>query len=104
MDCVDTPEEVDSRPGSQQSGTKGAFSHDIGGEVEKAGYLRQEMEGIGGIVRGKYKKMVRVGRTVKEYEDERDTAEYLGREARRECRSWCAWCDRVVLGKKDRIL
>jgi len=68
---------------------------------EKAGYLTQEMEGIGGVVKKKVKKRVRVGRTVREYEDEREKAEYLGREIRMENRSWCGWCDRVILGNRD---
>ena len=101
MDCDGTPDEVDSRPGSQPSGAKSTLTHEAIGEMEKPGYFRQEMEGIGGVVRGKYKKMVRVGRTVEEYEDERDSGEYLGREAHRKHRSWCGWCDRVVPGKHD---
>ena len=72
-------------------------------ESEKAGYLRQEIEGIGGVVRQKIKKRVRLGRTVKEHVDEREKAEYLGREMRGESRAWCGWCDRVVLAKGDRI-
>lgn len=63
---------------------------------EKAGYLTQEIEGIGGVVKRKIKKRVRIGRTVTEYEDEREKAEYLGREIREENRSWCGWCDRVI--------
>ncbi|MCJ1287845.1 hypothetical protein MMC26_007197 [Xylographa opegraphella] len=69
---------------------------------EKAGYLTQEMEGIGGVVKKKVKKRVKVGKTVREYEDEREKAEYLGREIRMENRSWCGWCDRVILGNRDR--
>ncbi|MCJ1387988.1 hypothetical protein MMC18_000832 [Xylographa bjoerkii] len=69
---------------------------------EKAGYLTQEMEGIGGVVKKKIKKRVKVGKTVREYEDEREKAEYLGREIRMENRSWCGWCDRVILGQGDR--
>ncbi|KAI4125605.1 MAG: hypothetical protein LQ347_005318 [Umbilicaria vellea] len=49
---------------------------------EKAGYLRQEIEGIGGVVKKKVKKKVRVGKTVREYEDEREKAEYLEREVK----------------------
>ena len=69
---------------------------------EKAGYLTQEIEGIGGVVKKKVKKRVKVGKTVREYEDEREKAEYLGREIRMENRSWCGWCDRVILGSRDR--
>lgn len=68
---------------------------------EKAGYLRQEIEGIGGVVKKKVKKKVRVGKTVREYEDEREKAEYLEREVKGESRSWCGWCSRVIPGKLD---
>ncbi|KAI9881491.1 MAG: hypothetical protein M1830_000054 [Pleopsidium flavum] len=71
------------------------------GALEKAGYLRQEIEGIGGVVKKKVKRRVKVGRAVREHEDERERAEYLEREGRGEERSWCAWCARVVPGKKD---
>ena len=70
-------------------------------EGEKAGYLRQEIEGIGGVVRRKVKRRVRVGKTVKEYEDERGKAAYLEKEIRGASRSWCGWCNRVVPGLKD---
>ena len=68
---------------------------------EKAGYLRQEIEGIGGVVKKKVKKRVRVGKTVREYEDEREKADYLEREAKGDKRSWCGWCSRVIPGKLD---
>lgn len=73
------------------------------GKEERAGYWQQEIEGIGGVVKKKVRKRVRVGKTVKEWEDERDGKEdVLGRESRGEARSWCGWCERVVWGKKDR--
>ena len=82
---------------------QGSFSLDEpwadGGD--KAGYLTQEIEGIGGVVKKKVKKRVRIGRTVTEFEDERERAEYLGREIRRENRSWCGWCDRVIPSLED---
>lgn len=90
-----TPKEGDSRPSSQQSDSDGS------GE-DKAGYFRQEVEGIGGAMRGKVKRRVKVGQTVVEYEDERESGEYLVREARGGHRGWCGWCDRVVPGKKDK--
>ncbi len=71
------------------------------GGVEKAGYWRQEIEGIGGVVKRKVKRRVRVGRAVREYEDERECAGYLEREGRGEERSWCGWCCRVVPGERD---
>ena len=67
----------------------------------KVGYWRQEIEGIGGVVKKKSKKKVRVGKTTKEYEDERERAKYMAREMRGENRSWCAWCSRVILGVQD---
>ncbi|ATY65799.1 hypothetical protein A9K55_002081 [Cordyceps militaris] len=65
------------------------------------GYERHEIEGIGGIVKRKLVRMVRVGRCVPEWEEERTSARVLGREARGESRSWCGWCRRVVPGRED---
>lgn len=72
-----------------------------GRDDEGPGYLRQEIEGIGGVVKKKVKKRVRVGATVTEYDDEREKSVYLEREAMKRNRSWCGWCDRVILGTKD---
>ncbi|KAL8693963.1 MAG: hypothetical protein Q9218_001321 [Villophora microphyllina] len=70
---------------------------------ERAGYLQQEIEGVGGRLKKFYKKRTKVGKTVREWEDERDGKEtVLGRESRGEARSWCGWCGRVIWGKKDR--
>ena len=66
-----------------------------------AGYLHQEVEGIGGVVKKKSVQRIRVGKTVREYEDERQKERWLSREADRELRSWCEWCNRVVPGKRD---
>lgn len=71
-------------------------------ESKETGYLRQEIEGIGGVVKKKLKIRVKVGAVVEEWEDERECAGYLTREMRGEERSWCAWCQRVVPGIKDR--
>lgn len=76
-------------------------SLEFGNDEDKPGYLRQEVEGIGGVVKKKVKKRVRVGKTVTEFEDERERSEYLGREMRGGLRSWCGWCGRVILGKAD---
>lgn len=67
-----------------------------------AGYLTQEVEGIGGVVKKKVKRRVRVGATVWEYDDERASGKYLEREASGKERSWCGWCRRVVKGQRDR--
>jgi hypothetical protein len=61
----------------------------------------QEMEGIGGVVKKKVRRKVLVGDVVQEFEEEREGGAYLEREQEGVDRSWCSWCDRVVLGKKD---
>ncbi|KIW43265.1 uncharacterized protein PV06_04386 [Exophiala oligosperma] len=68
----------------------------------KPGYLQQEIEGIGGVVKKKVKKRVKVGATVWEYEDERESGKYLERESQGIMRSWCGWCRRVCPGPEDR--
>ena len=72
--------------------------------TNKPGYFSQEIEGIGGVVKKKVKKRVKVGATVLEYDDERISGKYLDREASGRERSWCGWCDRVCLGENDRQL
>ena len=69
---------------------------------DEAGYLRQEVEGIGGVVKKKFKRRVRVGAPVREWEDEREGGQLLGREISGEERSWCGWCKRVIPGEADR--
>lgn len=64
-------------------------------------YTVQETVGIGGKVMRKVKKMVFVGAIVKEYEDERVSGNFLVREQTGNNRSWCSWCERVVIGRKD---
>ena len=68
----------------------------------KPGYFQQEIEGIGGVVKKKVKKRIKVGATVWEYEDERESGKYLEREAKGTARSWCGWCIRVCPGEEDR--
>lgn len=64
-------------------------------------YLTQELEGIGGVMKRKVRKSVKVGATVREWEDERETGIYLAREREEGGRSWCGWCERVIVGKQD---
>lgn len=67
-------------------------------------YHAQEIEGIGGVVKMKLKKQVRVGECVKVYEDEREKLMgWLEREVKGELRSWCSWCERVVPGQRDKV-
>lgn len=100
-----------SRSGSESSLSGGSDGGGSGvaeggesplGEKDEAGYLWQEIEGLGGVVKKKVRKRERVGATVREWEDEREGKdEVLGREKRGVERSWCGWCGRVVLGGRD---
>ncbi|KAI5207723.1 hypothetical protein E4T39_01773, partial [Aureobasidium subglaciale] len=66
------------------------------------GYFLQEMEGIGGVVKKKVKRRVEVGEVVREDVDEEgEGGRFLAREVEGLDRSWCSWCARVVLSKKD---
>jgi len=67
----------------------------------KPGYEWHEIEGIGGVVKKKLLRMVKIGACVPEWEDERQKGEILGREIRGRRRSWCGWCWRVIPGQKD---
>ncbi|KAL9479639.1 hypothetical protein ACSS6W_004425 [Trichoderma asperelloides] len=67
------------------------------------GYERHEIEGIGGIVKKKLVRMVRVGACVPEWEDEKGSnSKILAREVNGAARSWCGWCWRVIPGEKDK--
>lgn len=81
--------------------TYGSLEH--GERWTGTSYLAQEMEGIGGVVKRKLKKQVRVGECVKVCDDERDKSiRWLEREVSGRLRSWCSWCERVVLADKDK--
>ena len=70
-------------------------------EKEEAGYWRQEVEGLGGVVKKKFRKREKVGAIVRECEDESKGGELLGREKKGDWRAWCGWCGRVVLAKRE---
>ncbi len=97
IDCSERPSSLIS-PGLKAGRPDGAHKS----EELSAGYLTQEVEGIGGVVKKKVKKRIRVGATVWEYDDERGNGKYLEREASGKERSWCGWCGRVVKGQRDR--
>jgi hypothetical protein len=68
-------------------------------EKREPGYFRQEMMGIGGVIKQKRWQDVTVGRVV-------DLALHDGllkeeREGR--VRSWCGWCDRVIPAKHAEV-
>jgi hypothetical protein len=70
---------------------------------EGPGYMRHEIEGIGGVVKKKIITMVRVGACVTEWGDEKSQGKFLVREIEGRSRSWCGWCWRVVPGQKDLV-
>lgn len=65
------------------------------------GYSRHQIEGIGGQLRTKLVKMVRVGASVPEWSDEQSRRVILEKEIKGEARSWCGWCWRPIPGEKD---
>ena len=72
-----------------------------GRQWKGSSYTTQEIVGIGGNMKKKVRKKVLVGAAVKEYEDERESKRFLGREQKGQNRSWCSWCERVVASEKD---
>jgi len=85
-------------PSSSPDSTTGSISSCQMGP----GYARHEIEGIGGRLKKKLVRMVRVGASVPDYEEDR-SGKFLVREAAGKTRSWCGWCWRVVPGAKDLI-
>ncbi|KAG9245156.1 hypothetical protein BJ878DRAFT_502801 [Calycina marina] len=83
-------------PSSSLSSTTGSFASGQMGP----GYTRHEIEGIGGRLKKKRVRMVKIGACVAEYEEER-SGKLMAREAERKSRSWCGWCWRVVPCAKD---
>ncbi|KAL3491643.1 hypothetical protein BJX62DRAFT_237073 [Aspergillus germanicus] len=71
-------------------------------EGEETGYLRQEIIGIGGRMKQITKKRVRVAACAVEYQDERETGEYLIREEERFDRAWCGWCNRAIPARHEK--
>lgn len=100
MEAECSSEDVSTPMGNDISRVHTPVTHD-GNDRPEPGYFRQEIEGVGGKVKSKSKRLVKVGATVYEFRDERESGKYLGREARGELRSWCSWCSRVCLGRQD---
>ncbi|KAI9647804.1 hypothetical protein NHQ30_004192 [Ciborinia camelliae] len=99
--------EENSRAGSPSSSPGGSI---FGGASPNSsernlilgpGYARHEIEGIGGVVKKKRVKMVRVGACVPEFGDEKAEGRYLVKEMEGMARSWCGWCHRIVKGGDD---
>lgn len=63
----------------------------------RPGYNRHEIEGIGGVMKNKLVKMVKVGECVTGFEkDGKDDENILALEIQGELRSWCSWCEKVI--------
>ncbi|KAJ6171215.1 hypothetical protein N7470_000282 [Penicillium chermesinum] len=88
-----------SPPSHSGHGYEGSV--DDGHDDEEPGYFRQEIIGLGGVVKHKAKKRVMVGACVVEFEDERETGKYLVREECGSARAWCGWCNRVIPSSRD---
>ncbi|KAI1812934.1 hypothetical protein GGS20DRAFT_512038 [Poronia punctata] len=67
----------------------------------RPGYARHEIEGIGGVVKTKLVRVLRVGACVPEWDDEKVKGHILEREVSGGRRSWCSWCWRVITGARD---
>ena len=106
-DCdAEDAREIDSSsrgvsPSSSPGSTTGSIRS--GHEQMGPGYTRHEIEGIGGVMKKKLVKMVKVGACVPEFGDEKEMRKFLVREVDGRARSWCGWCWRVVPGVKDVI-
>ena len=87
--------------GSDADSISGSRAGTPSGHRATPGYLQQEIEGIGGVVKKKVRKRVKTGATVQEYDDERKSGKYLSREINGKERSWCGWCERVCPGEQD---
>ncbi|CEO59956.1 hypothetical protein PMG11_04604 [Penicillium brasilianum] len=70
---------------------------------EEPGYFRQEVIGLGGLMKHKAKKRVMVGACVVEYEHERESGSYLLHEEKRLHRAWCGWCSRVIPASNEGV-
>ena len=107
IDCSEghgTGDGSDELTNSSRAGTPISDFMGSGTTANRPGYLQQEIEGIGGVVKKKVKKKVCVGATVAEFEDERkDPRRYLEREATGKERSWCGWCGRVCPSDRDQV-
>jgi hypothetical protein len=107
IDCdAEDAREIDtiSRATSPSSSPRSTAGSIAGGSGQMGpGYDRHEIEGIGGVVKKKLVRMVKVGACVPEWGDEKEMGKFLVREQEGKARSWCGWCWRVVPGVKDVI-
>jgi len=99
-DAEDARESESNSRTVSPSSSPGSTTGSIASGHMGPGYSRHEIEGIGGRLKKKRVKMVKVGASVLDYEEDK-TGGFLAREATGKTRSWCGWCWRVVLAAKD---
>ncbi|KHJ33033.1 putative sulfate transporter [Erysiphe necator] len=76
-------------------------SEDLNGtsyiDKSRPGYNRHEIEGIGGVMKNKLVKMVKISECVSGIEaDGKDNDNVLALEIEGKLRSWCSWCQKVI--------
>lgn len=79
-------------------------AQDRGNAGHSAGYWYQEIEGVGGVMKAKRRVKLGVGDWVKgggEPQRGGSSGRHHAALDPDEARSWCGWCERVVLGRKD---
>ncbi|KAI0102752.1 hypothetical protein GGR51DRAFT_526119 [Nemania sp. FL0031] len=99
---TNTSESGSYRTPSPHSHSVGLVLPGSGSGGLRPGYARHEIEGIGGVVKTKLVRMLKVGACVPEWEDEKNKGQILEREVSGGRRSWCGWCLRVIPGARDR--
>lgn len=104
-DCdAEDAREFDSGPRSvSPSSSPGSGTASLSHGQMGPGYTRHEIEGIGGVVKRKLVRMVKVGAGVSEFGDEKEMGKFLVREVEGRTRSWCGWCWRVIPGRDDNV-
>ncbi|RDL37587.1 uncharacterized protein BP5553_05020 [Venustampulla echinocandica] len=105
IDCdAEDAREIDSRAASPSSSPGSSTESPARGIGQMGpGYARHEIEGIGGVVKKKLVRMVKVGACVPEWGAENHVGKFLVREVEGRARSWCGWCWRVIPGPDDTI-
>lgn len=101
--------EVEAEVGAQARGRAWQEGEGRYGEAT-AGYEWQEVEGVGGAMKGKRKVKVGIGGWVTGWDIQGDAKGSSPKRRRTataqdpsEARSWCGWCERVVLGSRDEM-
>lgn len=97
IDCdAEDARKINHSDGASSLYCNGNFSSQV-----RPGYDRHEIEGIGGVLKKKLVKMVKVGASVSGWGDEKDTEPFLARELDGTSRSWCSWCQKVIPSRHD---